>query len=268
MMNRVTLTVALLAVVSMTTSALAVPGAAPASTAIADYDPATGQIVVSYNNVNNWFIESSTNSLTGAAAMNLPQFGGLVTDNNTRIGESGFAVATHTNVDLGNVAATGLPEAGGFSTDLTITWNAGLGTPDQTEPLAIAGDTPSNNPPNAVINGPFVINIGTDPLGITLDATGSDDGGDGPSALTYTWDLDNDGSHDDADTGTSPMLSIANVVTQFGGLGLYPVSVRVFDGMDADTAGTTVELTPEPSSLVLAGICVVGMVATRRRRIA
>ena len=123
----------------MVANAYSAPGPAAIGKAIAEYDPATGSISVSFDHVNNWYIESASMSMTGNAPINLPQLGGLITDNDIRIGESAFAVGTAVDIDLGNVAATGLPSFNGKIPDLTIHWNAGLGAPGRTNPVCLAG---------------------------------------------------------------------------------------------------------------------------------
>jgi len=110
----------------------------PGGTVSAEYDPVTGQIIVSVNDVNNWYIESASSSLTAAAPSNLPGAAGLVTDHDTRIGETASGVFTYTDVDLGFIAAPGLPVD-----DLTIYWNAGFGVSLQSklvvpEPTTVA----------------------------------------------------------------------------------------------------------------------------------
>ena len=98
------------------------PPATPGS-ATAHYDPATGEIDVDVNGVVNWYVENvGSASMTGDAPAGLPQAPGLVTDNDTRIGESAFAPFSYSQ-NLGNVAAAGLTNEG----TLQIFWNASLG---------------------------------------------------------------------------------------------------------------------------------------------
>ena len=74
----------------------------------------------------------------------------------------------------------------------------------------------TNQPPTADADGPYATNEGT---GVALNATGSTDpNGD---ALTYDWDLDNDGLFDDA-TGVSPTFTP-------GDDGAFAVAVKVTD---------------------------------------
>ncbi|MBC8876496.1 MAG: cadherin domain-containing protein [Planctomycetes bacterium] len=83
----------------------------------------------------------------------------------------------------------------------------------------------TNRAPVANAGGPYVINE-TD--SVTLDASGSVDPDDDP--LTYSWDIDNDGTYGDV-TGESPTLSWAqlagNGITDDG---TYTIGVLVNDG--------------------------------------
>lgn len=83
--------------------------------------------------------------------------------------------------------------------------------------------------PTATAGGPYTTNEGTD---VALDASASTD----PTgqALTYAWDLDNDGEYDDA-TGDKPTY------TNVGQDGVFTVSVKVTDTDGTyDTDSTTV----------------------------
>ncbi len=105
------------------------PGPAPAGSVVAEYDPATGEIIVSVDGVLNWLIEATDGSavMTGDPAANLPSGGGLVTDNDFRVGESNFGgTMTYTDVNLGNVAVTGLVQG-----DLIAKWQTGFGAPTE-----------------------------------------------------------------------------------------------------------------------------------------
>jgi len=98
-------------------------GPAGAGEVTAHYDPATGEIEVDVNGVVNWYVEDvGSAAMTGDAPVGLPQAPGLVTDNDTRIGESAFAPFSYSQ-NLGNVAATGLANDG----SLQVFWNASLG---------------------------------------------------------------------------------------------------------------------------------------------
>ena len=109
-MNRFTTAATLVAAVMLTGTAVADPGPTPAGTAIAEYDPTTGEIVVSVGGVVNWHVESFSSSLNGDSPQPpLPVGGGLVSDTDQIIGEIGFISVSFTDLNLGNVAATGLP---------------------------------------------------------------------------------------------------------------------------------------------------------------
>jgi hypothetical protein len=116
-----------LSVVAISVSAVqADPGEAPSGTALAEYDPSTGGIVVSITDVNNWFVFSDSDAMTGASPQPpLPNGPGVVTDNDSLIGQSrALFLDDFIDLDLGFVAVTNLPLG-----DLTLSWNAGVGTP-------------------------------------------------------------------------------------------------------------------------------------------
>jgi hypothetical protein len=93
----------------------------------------------------------------------------------------------------------------------------------------IASFSLCNSPPVADAGGPYTTDEGTD---VTLDASGSSDP-DG-DAVTYEWDLDNDGAFDDATGATATFATV-------GQDGVFPVVVRVTDPDGAsDTDETTV----------------------------
>ena len=91
----------------------------------------------------------------------------------------------------------------------------------------------ANEPPTADANGPYNVDEGAS---IFLDATGSSDAEDANAALTFEWDLDNDGDYDDA-IGDAPTFSAAAL----DGPELHTVGLRVTDsGGLSDTDSTTV----------------------------
>ncbi|MHC5112464.1 MAG: cadherin-like domain-containing protein [Planctomycetota bacterium] len=90
-----------------------------------------------------------------------------------------------------------------------------------------------NTAPVADANGPYDVDEGGN---ISLDATGSSDAEDANAALTFEWDLDNDGDFDDA-IGDSPNFSAANLDGPF----IQTVGLRVTDtGGLSDTDTTSV----------------------------
>ena len=250
-------------------------GSAPPGTAQADYDPLTGEISVSVNGVNNWWVESLSSGLTGDEPSHIPLLpSSLPTNNDKIIGETSFLLASATDVSLGNVAAINLP-----ADDLFIMWNAGLGLTAgdsaSLHPASLLQAAPvsyvfnpngmTNYPPVADLEQPNPIDIVADPLNITLDASSTtDDGSNAP--LIYEWDLGADGTYE-INTGTTPTLDIADVTATFGGIGNYPVRVRVFDGEFYSFRGKNLSLViiPEPSSMLLMAFATLGLLTQRKR---
>ena len=102
------------------------PGPVASGKAAATYNPATGQLVVSATDINSWYIEwVHGDGMTGPddVADVLPNNGGLVTNAPVRVGEASIGLFSFTDLDLGRVAATGLPDDG----SLRIFWSVGLG---------------------------------------------------------------------------------------------------------------------------------------------
>ncbi len=90
--------------------------------------------------------------------------------------------------------------------------------------------TTANVGPTANAGGPYTINEGQ---GVTLDGSGSNDPDSGPNPLSYAWDLDGDGQHDDA-TGVTVTLSIQPDNSSF------IVGLEVSDGLLTATDAATV----------------------------
>jgi M6 family metalloprotease-like protein len=97
-----------------------------------------------------------------------------------------------------------------------------------------------NQPPVADAGGPYNTVEGTD---VALDATGSSDP-DG-DAITYEWDLDNDGQFDDS-TSATPLFTLV------GQDGVFTVGVRVTDAYgESDTDSSSVTVTNVPPSVAI-----------------
>ncbi|WP_177418135.1 PKD domain-containing protein [endosymbiont of Lamellibrachia barhami] len=90
--------------------------------------------------------------------------------------------------------------------------------------------TTANVGPTANAGGPYTINEGQ---GVTLNGSGSNDPDNGPSPLSYAWDLDGDGQHDDA-TGVTVTLPVQPDNTSF------TVGLEVSDGLLTATDSATV----------------------------
>ena len=108
---------------------------------------------------------------------------------------------------------------------------------------------PVNTPPVADAGGPYAIDEGE---GLSLDASGSSDSD--MDTLTYTWDVNDDGTFGDA-SGATPTLSWDDLKTL--GVDDGPanrlVSVRVLDGADSDTASAPLTVTNTPPTLAITG---------------
>ncbi len=100
--------------------------------ASAVYDPATGEITVTADDIVNWYIEGP---LSGTP-LSLAELGdGEKTDNPFRVGETSFdGTPLNYVADLGAIAELGLSQG-----DLTISWNAALGSPLQSAAVNVLG---------------------------------------------------------------------------------------------------------------------------------
>ena len=133
----------------------------------------------------------------------------------------------------------------GASIPVNITWSETGGTIDQAGNYT-AGTTPgaftvtaadgavngtanvtiSASPPTADAGGPYV---GIQGSPVALDGSGSTDADN--DIVSYEWDLDNDGSFDDA-SGVSPTFAAA-------GSGVFTIGLRVTDGDGAANVDNT-----------------------------
>ena len=130
-------------------------------------------------------------------------------------------------------------------------YTATLRVTDDNSPAKIDTDAVTviiiNAPPIANSNGPYSVGEGQ---GINLDGSTSYDPneGTGDSIVSWEWDIDNDGFHDDA-SGSNPSFTWA----ELGVLGItqtdspYPISIEVTDGFgatDTDTTTLTIDTVP------------------------
>ncbi|TCC64536.1 PKD domain-containing protein [Kribbella pittospori] len=105
----------------------------------------------------------------------------------------------------------------------------------------------TNNPPTAVIDADP--SSGPTPLTVTFDGTASNDA-DG-DALTYAWDLDNDGQYDDSTASTvqhtyttsGAAIARLKVTDSHGGTGTATTQINV-----ANTAPTALITSPGPAT--------------------
>ena len=115
------------------------------------------------------------------------------------------------------------------------------------DPTLHLGGLP-DKPPVADANGPYTISEGDSLL---LDGTGSYDPEGNP--LTYAWDLDNDGSYDDA-TGSTPIISWSTLISL--GLdddGTYTIGLEVSDSVFSGTTSTTLIINNAAPSVTATG---------------
>jgi hypothetical protein len=134
------------------------------------------------------------------------------------------------------------PEVGVFNIGLRVFDNGVLNVND--EPLSDEDfgtvNVEENLPPVADPNGPYSVNEGSI---VGLDGTGSSDPNGDP--LVHAWDLDGDGEFDDALGATPTFLGVDD--------GVYPVALRVSDGLLAGTAQSTVTVSNVAPSVALSG---------------
>lgn len=108
-----------------------------------------------------------------------------------------------------------------------------------------------NTPPLANAGGPYAVNEGSS---IVLDGAASSDAEQGPSTLTYTWDLDNDGTYETA--GQSVTFSAAAL----DGPSSATVGLRVCDnlGVCATATGAVTVQNVAPAVTATGGTAVEG----------
>ena len=107
--------------------------------------------------------------------------------------------------------------------------------------------TIGNSPPVANAGGPYLVPEGTD--SVVLNGLGSSDIQQASASLLYAWDLDDDGSFDDA-TGFAPTMS---GLAGYGGPTTLPIAVRVTDaeGETNTASGTVMIVNVDPTAILL-----------------
>ncbi|QYZ65326.1 MAG: hypothetical protein OI74_04600 [Gammaproteobacteria bacterium (ex Lamellibrachia satsuma)] len=129
----------------------------------------------------------------------------------------------------GNVAGSHVYAAdGSYTVTVTVTDDEGASASDNFQ----VNLSTANVRPTAGAGGPYTTDEGGT---VTFDGSGSSDPDNGPSPLSYAWDLDGDGQYDDA-TGVTVILPIQPDNTSF------TVGLQVSDGLltATDTATVTV----------------------------
>jgi Ca2+-binding RTX toxin-like protein len=175
---------------------------------------------------------------------------------------SGVTATTPASLTLGPT----YPSSASWPVTFTVAPTAALGTYTNVNIKAHASDSNvaegngtsvtlvvvANQPPTAKAGGPYTINEGSS---LTLNAGASSDPNGDP--LTYSWDVNGDGTFGDA-TGVSPTLSWAALnalgITD-GSMIINTVKVRVSDGVNpaVTSAATTLTVVNVPPTAAIVG---------------
>lgn len=231
--------------------------AAPADSATAEYNPNTGEISVSADSVVNWYVQSGSSALTGDAPAGIPNAGGLLTDNDTRIGESDFNEFGY-DVDLGAVAETSLDP-----NDLSIKWNSFLGDPTQSASVTYA--------PLAIYNyvtGTISISITDSVVNWYVESASSGLTGAPAAGLPGAGGLatDNDARIGESKFGQFSYSLDLGAVAQTG-LSGSDLTINWNYNLGDTTQSSLVTIVPEPTTIGLAVLGLCGMMLSRRRKV-
>jgi VCBS repeat-containing protein len=198
---------------------------------------ASATLTITINGTNDApVINSISAPATGIAGMPV-SFGSNVTD------PEGAALTYSWNFGDGTPAGN-LPaptHTYGATGNYTVTLTAS--DPDGATSTTALAISIENHAPTAVAGGPYNIQAGN---GVTLDASGSSDI-DG-QALSYSWDLNNDGIYGDA-TGVNLTLSWAQLQALGKTGGSYGIQLQVSDGFGGvATTLTTLNVNNPPTA--------------------